>query len=206
VPPFLVSLNHSDVDRVRGIDGPMPTAMPQGNPALCIPPFIVKLRSDESAEALDRALSTVTAGGVHHGLLVPFLTSYHSTSQGSALSEPVPTQDTRDRHALVFPTAFLMSYYARLSGQQAAVSGVDDPVPTVPGRAVHYLAQPGETPQIEDCGFRMLQPHEIGAAMAFPASYKVLGNQRQQVKQYGLAVTPPVMEVLVRRCIAVLDE
>jgi DNA (cytosine-5)-methyltransferase 1 len=99
---------------------------------------------------------------------------------------------------------FRMSYYTRLDGQQAAVSGLDAAVPTVPGRAVHYLAQPGETPAVEDCGFRMLQPHEIGAAMAFPGSYKVLGTQREQVKQYGNAVTPPVMGLLVRRCLEVL--
>lgn len=40
--------------------------------------------------------------------------------------------------------------------------------------------------------------------MAFPASYKVLGNQREQVKQYGNAVTPPVMDILIRHCLAVL--
>jgi DNA (cytosine-5)-methyltransferase 1 len=100
---------------------------------------------------------------------------------------------------------FLVSYYTRLTGQQAAISGMEDALPTVPGRAVHYLAQPGETPAIEDCGFRMLQPHEIGAAMAFPTEYVVLGNQRQKVKQYGNAVTPPVMELLVKRCLEVLN-
>jgi DNA (cytosine-5)-methyltransferase 1 len=77
-------------------------------------------------------------------------------------------------------------------------------MPTVPGWAVHYLAQPGETPAVEDCGFRMLQPHEIKAAMAFTRDYKVLGTQRQQVKQLGNAVTPPVMELLVKRCVAIL--
>jgi DNA (cytosine-5)-methyltransferase 1 len=50
----------------------------------------------------------------------------------------------------------------------------------------------------------MLQPHEIAAAMAFPDDYKVLGNQREQIRQYGNAVTPPVMTELFRRCVATL--
>jgi len=112
---------------------------------------------------------------------------------------------TRDRHALVVPP-FLVSYYTRVSGIQAAVAGVDEPVPTVPGWAVHYLAQPGETPSVEECGFRMLQPHEIHRAMAFPPDYKVLGNQRDRVKQYGNAVTPPVMSILMERCVATLAQ
>ena len=45
----------------------------------------------------------------------------------------------------------------------------------------------------------MLQPHEIQAAMAFPADYKVLGTKRERVKQLGNAVTPPAMAILMQR-------
>lgn len=203
VPPFLVSVNHS-TDRARSVDEPAPTAMPQGNPYLVTPPYLVDLRGENAPRETSDPLSTVCGSGNHHGVVVPFLTSYNSTSDGSAITEPTPTQDTRDRHALVL-APFIVSYYTRLAGQQSAVASLENALPTVPGRAVHYLAQPGETPAVEDCGFRMLQPHEIGAAMAFPGTYKVLGNQREQVKQYGNAVTPPVMGILVRRCLEVLS-
>jgi len=63
----------------------------------------------------------------------------------------------------------------------------------------HYLVQPGDVPKVEDCGFRMLQPHEIQAAMAFPADYTVLGTKRERVKQLGNAVTPPAMSILMQR-------
>lgn len=89
----------------------------------------------------------------------------------------------------------------RNSGQQAAISGVDEPMPTQSTQPRHYLVQPGDVPAVEDCGFRMLQPHEIQAAMAFPASYKVLGNKKEQVKQLGNAVTPPVMTILMQRIV-----
>lgn len=203
VPPFLISVNHSSEERSRPVTDPAPTAMPQGNPYLVTPPYLVDLRGENAPKGLDEALSTVVGSGNHHGVVVPFLSSYHSTGDGAGVDEPLPTQDTRDRHALVL-APFILSYYTRLAGQQSAVAGLDDALPTVPGRAVHYLAQPGETPAVEDCGFRMLQPHEIGRAMAFPTGYKVVGNQREKVKQYGNAVTPPVMRWLVERCVEVL--
>ena len=204
VLPILVSLNHSDVDRGRSITDPLPTAMPQGNPCLAVPPYLVDLRGENAPKLPSDALSTVCGSGNHHGMVIPpFLTSYYNNSCPTELTDTVPTQDTRDRHALVVPP-FIVSYYTRLAGQQAVVSELSDSLPTVPGRAVHYLAQPGETPAVEDCGFRMLQPHEIGAAMAFPSEYVVLGNQREKVKQYGNAVTPPTMELLIRRCLEVL--
>jgi DNA (cytosine-5)-methyltransferase 1 len=51
--------------------------------------------------------------------------------------------------------------------------------------------------KVEDCLFRMLQPAEIGRAMSFAADHKVLGNKREQTRQYGNAVTPPAAEILV---------
>jgi DNA (cytosine-5)-methyltransferase 1 len=67
------------------------------------------------------------------------------------------------------------------------------------------VAVPEHSPNVEDCGFRMLEPHEIGRAMAFRDDYVVLGNKRQRVKQYGNAVTPPVMAMLIERCVASLS-
>ncbi len=203
IPPFLVSVNYFRPN--HSVEEPYPTQTSGNQYGLVTPPYLVDLRGENTPKALADALSTVCGSGNHHAVVLPpsFLASYNSTSQGSGLAEPVPTQDTRDRHALVVPP-FIISYYTRLAGQQAAVSSLSKVLPTVPGRAVHYVAEPGETPAVEDCGFRMLQPHEIGAAMAFPASYVVLGNQREQVKQYGNAVTPPVMAELIRRCVEVL--
>lgn len=63
-----------------------------------------------------------------------------------------------------------------------------------------WLVEPSQSVAVEDCGFRMLEPHECGAAMAFPVDYVVLGNKRERVKQYGNAVTPPVMSILMQRC------
>jgi DNA (cytosine-5)-methyltransferase 1 len=133
-------------------------------------------------------------------LLMP----YYSTGVAKPTSEPIPTVTTTDRHALIVPP-FLLGYYTRPTGVQAAVSGIDEPMPTQSTQPRHYLVHPGDTPSVEDCGFRMLQPHEIQAAMAFPGTYQVLGNKREKVRQLGNAVTPPVMRMLVERVVRTLS-
>lgn len=64
--------------------------------------------------------------------------------------------------------------------------------------------------QIDACGFRMFELHEIASTMVMhdhPSSggaYVVLGNKRERMAQYGNAVTPPVMRFLVGRLLEVL--
>ena len=161
---------------------------------MIVPPFVADIRGENAPKGIDDPLSTMCASGNHHALILP----YYSTGQASGTDEPLPTVTTIDRHALAVPP-FIVGYYTRLSGQQAAVSGIDEALPTQSTQPRHYLVQPGDVPKVEDCGFRMLQPHEIQAAMAFPADYTVLGTKRERVKQLGNAVTPPAMSILMQR-------
>ncbi len=59
---------------------------------------------------------------------------------------------------------------------------------------------------VDDCGFRMLEPYEIAAAMAFPTGYipRAL-PKKDQVKLAGNAVTPPVMAWIVGRILQALE-
>jgi DNA (cytosine-5)-methyltransferase 1 len=57
---------------------------------------------------------------------------------------------------------------------------------------------PGEFPAVDDCPFRMLEPREIQAAVAFGRGCRVLGTRREQVRRLGNAVTPPAAEFLIR--------
>lgn len=59
-------------------------------------------------------------------------------------------------------------------------------------------------PNIDDCFFRMLQPHETALAQGFPKDYIILGNKEDRQKQIGNANPPPTMELLVSRCVASL--
>jgi len=65
---------------------------------------------------------------------------------------------------------------------------------------------PGPLPDVDDCTFRMLEPREIQAAMAFRHTYRVLGTRREQVRQLGNAVTPPAAEWLIRAVVESLEE
>lgn len=202
VPPAMLvnfAQTGSDPSRAQPADEPWPTQTGNVHHALVTSPVVVKFRSHEDGERIDAPLSTLTAGGQNHGLLVPpaFLASYYGTDEGSPIADAVPTVTTVDRHALVTSPAFLVGLFGP-QGQKVPVS-IDQPTPALTATRTWALAQVGEVPDVEDCGFRMLQPHEIQAAMAFPGDYKVLGTQRERVKQLGNAVTPPVLEWIMQR-------
>lgn len=183
-----------DGHRASLMTEPMRTQTTRQTLGMIVPPFVADIRGENAPKGIDDPLSTMCASGNHHALILP----YYSTGQASGTDEPLPTVTTVDRHALAVPP-FIVGYYTRLSGQQAAVSGIDEALPTQSTQPRHYLVQPGDVPKVEDCGFRMLQPHEIQAAMAFPADYRVLGTKRERVKQLGNAVTPPAMAILMQR-------
>lgn len=154
----------------------------------------------------DRPLKPRTLERIAYGLdkyarqpvMVPLGHSHVGPQRAHPVNGVYPTQTTRQTLALAVPP-FLVSYY----GTENARS-VDEPVGTVTTVDRHALVQPSDPPRVEDCGFRMLQPHEIQAAMAFPQEYVVLGTKRDQVRQLGNAVTPPVMKILMERCVAAL--
>jgi DNA (cytosine-5)-methyltransferase 1 len=191
-----VDTSFGDGDRAVCLSEPMRTQTMRQTMGLVIPPFLAKLYGTSVIEALDGPMGTQTAN-VYHALVVP----YYSNGQATGVDEALPTVTTVDRHGLVVPP-FILGYYTRPSGVQAAVSGIDDALPTQSTQPRHYLVQPGNVPAVEDCGFRMLQPHEIRRAMAFPDDYVVLGTKRERVRQLGNAVTPPVMAMILKRVIA----
>lgn len=210
--------------RARDVSGVLPTQLADRPGAIVgVPPYIVEFWGTSHAREVSKALSTVEAQAGHHGVVIPpFLvsTNYYS-DRPRDVSEPLETQTTAIKSGIVHPflinsagdlvprpvsdalptqvaanrSPYLISYY----GADESAHAITDPMGTQSTHDRHGVVQPGELPTAEDCYFRMLQPHEIGRAMAFDADYVVLGNSREKVKQYGNAVTPPVMEMLVSR-------
>ena len=187
--------------RVRDAAGePMPTQPGDASHALAMPYFVETgythapgNRATDGAEPMTTQTTRQTVA------LVGFLSKQYGGDPGSkniALSDPMGTVTTADHHALLSADAFLSYYYG--SDNAGAVT---DPLHTVTATDRAALVGKLESLTVEDLTFRMLQPHEIGRAMAFPDTYKVLGNGREKVKQYGNAVTPPAMRILIDRCV-----
>jgi DNA (cytosine-5)-methyltransferase 1 len=110
--------------------------------------------------------------------------------------EPLRTLTTAGHQSLASWAHLLVPYY----GTAATARPVTEPAGTLTARDRYGLASaPGPDVEalLDEVLFRMLKPPEIGRAMAFADTYTVLGTQREKVRQYGNAVTPPVAEVLI---------
>lgn len=165
-------------------------------------PFIVCLNHESTrVTPMIRPMPTQTIFDDTGLVTSPFLIDHVAEYCVRSIEQPMSTIVGNGNHqSLIIPPAWLLSYY-----HNGSLTTIDEPVPTVTTLERHALVTTtSERPHVEDCGFRMLEPHEIQAAMAFPRNYVVTGTRREKVKQLGNAVTPPVMELLVSRCIAAL--
>jgi DNA (cytosine-5)-methyltransferase 1 len=187
------------------------------------PPFIAELRGGGSdARSTEAPLSTVTASGNHHGLVVPaggtwnddarptseahrtmttretsaLVMPYYGASQSSQpVSKPIGTLTTVDRYALI-------QRHNSSRGEGAEMlTPATEYMRTLTTTAQQSVLTPGDidaaTAQVDDCLFRMLEPHEVAAGMAFPADYQWSGTRRERVKLAGNAVTPPAARDLI---------
>lgn len=169
--------------KVRAVREPLATQTGQQSQALVVP-----LRRNGRARPLTEPVPTIAAAGTHHGLL---MRNYRGGAEMTTpVDEPMRTVTTRDHHSLI-ALPFLTAYH----GQGGQLGPVTSPIRTVDTRDRVGLVEPAI--EIDDCGFRMLEPHEIGRAMAFAEDYIVHGSKADQVRQYGNAVTPPMMEMIL---------
>jgi DNA (cytosine-5)-methyltransferase 1 len=134
----------------------------------------------EMTTPVNEVMRTLTTAG-HQSLLMP----YYGSSKPQPVSDPIGTLTTVDRYAMI-----------TLRGQNAP-KDVYDPMDTFAANGNHHAVMGVKPPAIEDCTFRMLEPHEVTWGMAFPKDYIMTGNKREQVKQAGNAVCPPNARDLV---------
>lgn len=111
-------------------------------------PFLVMLRGTQpaqiqgSARSTGEPLPTVTAGGIHAGLVEPFVVAIdHGNSNGSprAVSHPLPTVMTKDRLALVEPFVIGLEQ-TKSNGKQ--VRTAREPIPSITTRGRIGLVAP----------------------------------------------------------------
>ncbi|WP_373399709.1 DNA cytosine methyltransferase [Algoriphagus halophilus] len=117
-------------------------------------------------------------------------------------TDPMPVQTSNINNGLVTHEAwnsFIQYYYGTNQS-----SKVTEAIDTMNTRDRAYVVN-YQKPRIEDCFYRMIKAPEVKASMAFDKEYVILGNSRDQVKQCGNAVTPPVQEWIIGQCVKSLS-
>ncbi|KEP75871.1 DNA methyltransferase [Microbacterium sp. SUBG005] len=162
----------------RATTEPMGTVTTADREALVVP-----LRNHGIAKPTSHPIDTVSAEGNHHALV---LTNTHENRARSVM-EPLPTATTATTQALI-----MRNNTARGDGGQMSTP-VHEPLRALTTAGHQSLIEAGEpiSLDVDDAGFRMLEPHEIQLGMGFAADYHLVGSKRDKVKQAGNAVTPP---------------
>lgn len=137
-------------------------------------------------------LRTLTANGPLPSLLTPY---YGGSESSQSTNEPVGTLTTVDRYALI-------QRHNSSNGDGAEmVTPATEYLRTLTTKGHQSILTPGDITaaeaQVDDCLFRMLEPHEVAAGMAFPGDYIWNGTRRERVRMAGNAVTPPAARDLI---------
>lgn len=170
-----------------------------GGLSFVLPPLGYYHRNGEAnaPRSTDRPLQTVTSRGGGH-VVEPFLVALRGTAPDQlkhstrSVEEPAPTVVANGNHLGV-----VEAYLVKYNGTGGAQS-VDEPLDTVTTRDRFALVEIEGEHYLLDIRFRMLQPHELAAAMGFPAGYKFSGTRAEQVRQIGNAVAVRTAKALCR--------
>ncbi len=170
-------------------------------------PLVVPYRANTKiARADSDQLHTITAEGNQHYLLEHpdgqqrFIMANYGSPAGPASKQgwlrpaderPLGSITTADSHAVV-----------TLRGDGQVRHAATEQMPTCATVEQHTLVAVPDSIAVENCTFRMFEPSEIARGMVMHINshgdpYIVHGTRRQQVNQYGNAVTPPVMTWLI---------
>ncbi|MFF2621212.1 DNA cytosine methyltransferase [Oerskovia jenensis] len=209
-PPFLAELRGGG-STARPASDPLATVTAGGNHHGLV---MTNTHANRARPAVEPAPTMTTASGGGHGLVVPAGGTWNDDARstddahrtmvtresyglvmrnntGAAemstpVSEPLRTITTAGHQSLLVP------YNSR--GRTAPTT---EPHRTMTTLDRYALADGGPSLDVDDVLFRMLEPHEVIAAMAFPGDYVVLGTRRERVRMAGNAVTPPAARDLI---------
>jgi len=222
IEPFVLSRQGEGAP--RSVDEPTPSQVAKHSHVLISPYY--GTGSGETCNSADEPLPTVTSKG-RFGVVVPVTNSNGGAGARDIETDPLPTMttakggefaivmpvthhDTSDRIRDVgtnpLPTvtganrgelAFITAQYGERQGQAPRVHDIGQPAPTIAATGHVDLIQ--ATPEY-DILFRMLEPHELAAAMGFTteeATYEFAGTKTEQIKQIGNAVSVAKMRACV---------
>lgn len=195
------------------VGSPLRTQTTRADNALAHLPFIAEMYGTSTARPVSEPAGTFTAGGNHHGLV---MTNQHS-NRSHSVWEAMPTATTATGGGQA-----LVTRHNNIRGDQSSLTtSVDEYLRTLTTTASQsIMRRPGTVTaadlreaeaMVPEVRFRMFQPHEVAAGMAFPADYKWQPpdrlrpvSNRDLVKAAGNAVTPPAARDLIAAAVASL--
>ncbi len=129
VGPFVAQWdNQSGGAHIRQVDSPLFTMTTKANMGLVMP-YQVILRNNMDSADLSDPLNTITAGGGHHGVAMPFLADVNhggSDDRSYRLNDPLGTVTAKNGKAIVVPFQFQL--IGRGAGKARSIS---KPLPTI---------------------------------------------------------------------------
>lgn len=188
VEPFVLA-SQSD-GAPRSLEEPTPTGTTTAPPALVSPYY--SHGSGETCRPDSEPLPSPTTKG-RFGLIVPITHQGGPDRVKNSNADPLPTITTANRGEL----AFVAAQFGEAEGQAPRVHSLDEPAST--GMTLGHGALV-EGLENYDIMFRMLEPHELAAAMGFnteEAQYEFAGTKTEQIKQIGNAVSVRKMKACV---------
>ncbi len=180
-------------EQAQPVADPMRTRTARESDALVVPYYGTGVARPATREL--PTMGTVDTAGV---AFIAELRGGGSTAR--SVSEPLATCTASGNHHML-----VRHNSSKGDGGEMCTPAVEPARTITTAGHQSLVGWPGGLPAVEDCTFRMLEPSEIQAAMAFHAGYRVLGNRREQVRQLGNGVTPPAAEWLIRAVVASLD-
>ena len=202
--------------RVSAIEDPLPVQMGSAEHGVAVPLIVNNLSGNDASRSrpVSDALPSIVAGGNHASLLVPV--EGREGKVAASAADPMRTQSTRNETGLLVPLrnhgvakpatepidtvsaegnhhALVMRNNTARGDSGQMSTPVHEPLRALTTAGHQSLIEPGApiSLDVDDAGFRMLEPHEIQAGMGFARDYLLLGTKRDKVKQAGNAVTPP---------------
>lgn len=182
------------------VDEPLPTVTAKARFGMVVP--VTHSNGGNGGRSVDEPIPTITtAKGGEFAVVMP-VTHAGDGDRCRGVFEPLPTITGANRGELAFITA---QHGERVS-QAPRVHDIGQPVPTIAASGHVDLVEAVAGPEGEAAGgydilFRMLEPHELAAAMGFTtdeATYEFAGTKTEQVKQIGNAVSVAMMKAEVR--------
>ena len=193
IEPFILSRQGGGAP--RSIEEPTPTQCAKHSQVLISPYY--GSGSGETCQSAAEPLPTVTSKA-RFGMVVPITHADGSQRARDVETDPLPTLTTANRGELAFITA----QFGERKGQAPRVHDIGEPAPAICASGHVNLVEGTPT---YDILFRMLEPHELAAAMGFTddeATYEFAGTKTEQIKQIGNAVSVAKMQACVAAIMA----